>query len=113
MSTRLGFDLASIGRIRQIIAKTPRILNRLFTENELAYSKQFSDAAPHLAACFCAKEAYFKALGTGLDTHRWKDVELLHKPNGEPYLHFLGKPVSGQISISHTDDVAGAVVILF
>lgn len=113
MSTRLGFDLVNIGRIRQITAKTPRILNRLFTENELVYSKQFSDEAPHLAACFCAKEAYFKALGTGLDTHRWKDVELLHKTNGEPYLEFLGKPISGQVSISHTDDIAGAVVILF
>jgi holo-[acyl-carrier protein] synthase len=109
----LGFDLAGIERIRQILKNNPKITDRLFTDNELAYSKQFSESAPHLAACFCAKEAYFKALGTGLATHRWKDVELLHKPSGEPYLHHLGKPVEGQVSISHTEEIAGGVVILF
>lgn len=100
-------------KLKEMCINNEKIVKRLFCDNEILYSKQFSDWHIHLAAAFASKEAYFKALGTGLDGHRWKDLELFHKPNGEPCLLFEGKPVSGQISISHTKDIAGAVVLLF
>ena len=113
MSIRLGFDLESSHRIKSICVSNPKILVRVFTQNEIVYSKQFSDWHVHLAAAFCAKEAFFKALGTGLEGHHWVDVELCHFPSGEPFLTYKGNPISGQISISHTKDTAGAVVLLF
>jgi holo-[acyl-carrier protein] synthase len=111
--TRLGFDLTDVKRLKAMIEANGKLESRLFVNNEIDYSKQFSDWHVHLAANFCAKEAYFKALGTGLAGHRWKDLELSHKPNGEPFLIFEGKPINGQVSLSHTGDIAGAVVILF
>ena len=113
MSIRLGFDLESTNRLKSICVSSPKIMERLFTQNEVSYSKQFSDWHVHLAASFCAKEAFFKALGTGLEGHRWVDVELCHFSSGEPFLTYKGKPISGQVSISHTSDTAGAVVLLF
>lgn len=113
MSIRLGYDLENSNRIKAICDSNPKILHRLFTQNEIDYSKQFSDWHVHLAAAFCAKEAYFKALGTGLDGHRWVDVELCHFASGEPFLTYKGETVSGQVSVSHTGEIAGAVVLLF
>jgi len=49
----------------------------VFTEGEIAYCRRRSDPAPHFAARFAAKEAGFKALGTGLRLGvRWRELEV-------------------------------------
>jgi holo-[acyl-carrier protein] synthase len=77
----------------------------------MAYGEKFKNKAERYAARFAAKEAAFKALGTGGRAGlRWVDVELTHQPSGKPELvlpgraqemaHTLGVTQSA-VSISH------------
>ena len=72
-----GIDIVSIERVRKACCR-PAIRERLFTKNELAYAFSGRDPFKRLAGRFAAKEAFLKALGTGLSRSiRWKDVEIV------------------------------------
>ena len=58
---KIGNDIVLISRIEKSI-KSPSFLNKVFTENERLYCKKVEN----FAGLFAAKEAYFKALGTGI-----------------------------------------------
>src|SRR5712691_11328283 len=63
----IGVDLVNIPRMRDVIDRwQDRFLQRVFTEQEIAYCRARRDPVPHFAARFAAKEAALKALGTGL-----------------------------------------------
>jgi holo-[acyl-carrier protein] synthase len=73
-----------------------------------------------LAVCFAAKEAASKALGTGIGPISWRDVEILHKWSGEPYLvlHGAARAIAKElgltnwsVSLSHSRENAVAVVV--
>ena len=72
-------------------------------------------------AAFCAKEAFSKSLGTGISGFSLKEVSLLHNERGKPYLSFSGNAekivhktgCSFDVSITHTESLATAVVISF
>ncbi|HEX8355169.1 MAG TPA: 4'-phosphopantetheinyl transferase superfamily protein, partial [Pyrinomonadaceae bacterium] len=70
MIVSIGIDIIEIRRVREVLARTPRFRERVFTERERAYcdSRGAAAAAQHYAARFAAKEAAFKALRTG-----WRD----------------------------------------
>lgn len=108
----LGFDLVDITRLKQVIGKHSNATNRLFTKTEREHAKKYIEPVIHFAACFAAKEAYFKALGTGISGQRFCDIELLHDKTGRPVLAFCGQILPVFVSISHTDTTAGAVVII-
>ncbi len=120
----IGFDLVAIARVeRMLAAKAQRALDRLFTEHEQAYALGRARPAMHLAARLAAKEAAFKAL-TGSDEAKligWKEAEVRRGDEGPPVLHFSGRAAAraaelgvGRVflTLSHTDETAGAVVIL-
>lgn len=118
-----GLDLVSIERIRRFRDRHgERGLRRLFTEGELAYCLRQADPAPSLAARFAAKEAFFKALGTGFGAGgRWCDVEVRKDDRGAPSLAVTGRAETASrrvgaramhLSLSHADETAGAVVVL-
>ena len=66
-----------------------------------------------LSGRFAGKEAFAKAKGTGIGaTCNFVDIEILPDGSGKPELYFKGCPVSGFISITHTQTVAAAQVIL-
>lgn len=115
----LGLDAVEIGRFRRVLARTPGVAERLFTEGERAYSARFIDPAPRLAARFAAKEATMKALGVGLGAFDFRDVEVRNGPGGAPTLALSGRAAalagergvtSFRVSITHTDTMAEAVV---
>jgi holo-[acyl-carrier protein] synthase len=117
----VGLDAVEIGRFRDALARTPALEQRLFTDGERAYGRASHDPAPRLAARFAAKEAAMKALGVGLGAFAFHDVEVVNEASGEPKLRVTGRAAelaSGkgaaawQVSLSHTDSVALAVVIL-
>ena len=99
-----------------------RFHKRIYTPAEIAYCEQFKNKAERYAARFAAKEAAFKALGTGWGQGvRWLDVEVTHQPSGKPVLVFAGRAqevaselgVTGaEVSISHADRYVIAQVIL-
>ena len=84
-------------------------------EREELAKKGFS--AQSAAVCFCAKEAFGKAMGTGLAGFGWQEVQLLHRPTGQPYLLLTGKAamLAGDaelaVSAAHTRDYATVTVV--
>lgn len=124
MIVGIGFDLVDIARVEAMLArKEQRALDRLFTPHEQEYAMSRARPAMHLSARLAAKEATFKAL-TGSDEAKligWKEAEVRRGEEGPPVLHFSGRAEARAkelgvqkvwLTLSHTDDTAGAVVIL-
>ena len=116
----LGTDIIEIERVRKAVGKK-NFRDNVFTEIEQAYceSRGKSSAASY-AARFAAKEAFFKALGTGIFT-RLTDVEVVNNDRGAPEINLRGKAKNfarekniGKIflSLSHSREFAMAVCIL-
>lgn len=116
----VGIDSVEIDRIEKAILKEG-FLKRVFSEKELEEFKRRSFKPSHIAAAFAAKEAFSKAIGTGLSGFSLNEVSLLHNTLGKPYLELLGgakrkadeMQLSFDVSITHTAAVATAVVIAF
>lgn len=117
-----GVDLAETARIEQALAKHgDRFRKRIFTAREIAYCERFKNKAERYAARFAAKEAAFKALGTGWGAGvRWLDVEITHLPSGKPELELSGRAEEVarelgvrrmDVSLSHADRFVAAQVI--
>ena len=117
-----GVDIVETSRIEQALERHGgRFSKRLYTPDEIAYCEGFKNRAERFAARFAAKEAAFKALGTGWRNGvRWLDVEVTHLPSGKPELVLRGRAqeLAGQlgvtrtaVSISHSDRYAVAQVI--
>jgi holo-[acyl-carrier protein] synthase len=119
----IGIDIIEVARIREVLIRTPRFADRVFTAAERAYCESRGVvSAQHFAARFAAKEAALKALQTGWRGGiAWQDVEVRAHESGAPYLHFSGEVLnvlerSGatatHLSISHTTEHAIAQVVL-
>jgi holo-[acyl-carrier protein] synthase len=116
----IGIDAVEVDRFRQVLARTPGVARRLFTESERAYGARKRDPAERLAARFAAKEAVMKALGVGLGAFAFHDVEVVRAPSGQPMLELRGRAealarqrgVTGwRLSLTHTHRVAEAVAV--
>ena len=117
----VGVDLIEIGRIRRALERYPGFRERCFTEAEQSYGADRVRRLESLAGRFAAKEAIFKALGTGWrDGIAWTDIEVKLLPSGAPTLKVGGRAgeiaadlgITGWlISLSHTDTHAIASVI--
>ncbi len=116
----IGTDLVDIDRFREVLRRTPGLIDRLFRADELAYANQAGDPVPRLAARFAAKEATLKSMGCGLGAMRLRDIEVLHHDDGHPELRLHAgaghqAEVFGAarfaVTLSHTDQLAQAVVV--
>ncbi len=103
-----------------MLARRPRLAQRLFTEGERAKVSPRADPAPGLAARFAAKEAVMKALGVGLGAFAFRDVEVVRAPSGAPSLRLTGRAAdlaarrgvtSWHVSLTHSGLVAEAVAV--
>jgi holo-[acyl-carrier protein] synthase len=119
----IGIDIIEVRRVREVLARTPRFADRVFTEAERAYCESRGVvAAEHYAARFAAKEAALKALQTGWRGGiGWQDVEIAARESGAPYLLLHGMAnelfeqsgaTAAHLSLSHTSEHAIAEVIL-
>ena len=124
MIISIGIDIVEVHRVKQILARTPRFAERVFTETERAYceARGAMVRAQHYAARFAAKEAALKALRTGWSSGlKWQEVEVVRSPTGAPILRFHGRALAlleqsgaslAHLSLSHTAEHAIAQVIL-
>jgi holo-[acyl-carrier protein] synthase len=119
----IGIDIIEVARIREVLLRTPRFAERVFTRVERNYCDgRGVVSAQHYAARFAAKEAALKALQTGWRGGiSWQDVEVSSRENGAPYLIFTGQVLTifrqfgataTHLSISHTSEHAIAQVVL-
>lgn len=123
MITGIGIDVVQNDRIRDSIQRFgDRFLNRIYTEGEIEYCRKCAQPEIHYAARFAAKEAAFKALGTGWAAGvKWKDIEIERLPSGKPELHLHGEALTHatsagatrfHVSLTHDQLVSCAVVVL-
>ena len=123
MIVSIGIDIIEVYRIRETLERTPRFVERVFTESERAYCEaKGAAAAQSFAARFAAKEAFLKALKTGWRGKiTWQDMEILNDEFGVPNLIIGGaarKIMENlgankiHLSMSHTTEHATAQVIL-
>lgn len=115
----IGTDIIEIERIRQAVSRE-HFRRRVFTEAEQNYCEsRGAQSAASYAARFAAKEAFFKALGTGIVTSL-TEVEILHVV-GQPqiFLHGSAKILAVEnhvgkifVSLSHSREYATAVAVL-
>jgi holo-[acyl-carrier protein] synthase len=119
----VGIDIIEVRRVREVLMRTPRFIERVYTERERAYcDSRGAVAAMHYAARFAAKEAALKALQTGWTGGvAWQDIEVSSRESGAPILLFHGRvreiyeesgATAAHLSISHTTEHAIAQVVL-
>lgn len=88
-----GIDIAEPARVRAALQRYgARFRRRVFTPKEIAYCERRRNKWERYAARFAAKEAAFKALGTGWRRGvRWREVEVANLPTGQPTLRLFGQ----------------------
>ncbi len=119
----IGTDLIETRRIRSAIEKTPSFAEKIYTREEQRYCEaQKAGKYQSYAARYAAKEAFFKALGTGYRYGMaFKEIEVINNDLGKPEIKVSG--VAGtfvaeqhitkiHITLSHTKETAVAFVIL-
>ena len=123
----IGIDLAEVRRIRESFQKFgTRFQRRVFTPDEIAFCETLPDppdgrAGKYLsyAARFAAKEAFSKALGTGLrGAIGWAEIQVNDNERTRPTMTVFGaaRRLLGDrrvsVSLSHIRDYATAMVVI-
>lgn len=117
-----GIDMIETERVEAKISKESGFREMVFSKNEINYCEAKANKFEHYAARFAAKEAFFKALGSG-----WKngtafnEIEITNDEAGKPEIILLGETAKtiaalsiGKISVSlsHLKNIASAIVII-
>jgi holo-[acyl-carrier protein] synthase len=122
MVAGVGIDMIEIDRVAVKMEKGNGFRELVFSEKEIAYCEPKADKYQHYAARFAAKEAFFKALGTGwLNGTAFNEVEISNNADGKPELTLIGKTgellkehgtMKVSVSLTHLKAVASAIVII-
>ena len=109
-----GIDIEALASIQNAVEKREGFARRVLTDKEMERfaSLKGRRQIEYLAGRWSAKEAFSKAMGTGIGKLGFQDLEVLNNERGAPY--FSKSPFSGKVwlSISHTDQFVTASVIL-
>lgn len=113
----IGIDIVEIGRIKKSI-QSPRFLEKCFSEEERRLFAMRNNNPETIAGRFCVKEAFSKALGTGVRGFALNEISTLSDELGAPYIKVTGRAAEvlgdrkTSVSISHTKEYATAVVLI-
>ncbi len=117
----IGTDITKISRFEKWVTN-PEMMSRFFNEKEYSESGTVAARCEHAAARFAAKEAFSKALGTGLCGFSLKEVYVSNDKNGKPLLNVEGAALellkkkcgecSIHLSLSHEKEYAVAFVVI-
>ena len=96
-----GIDIVENYRIEKLLSSNKSsFINKIFTNNEIAYCKKKSNITNCYSKRFAAKEAFVKALGTGFRKNiNFKDIEVLKNHYGKPYI-LINKKIINKIKTS-------------
>lgn len=122
MITGLGTDIIEVGRIKDKLLSDEGFRDNIFTAAEVEYCESKKNKAENYAARYAAKEAFFKALGTGWRYGMaFKEIEIINDKLGKPEISVSGKVKEFMeqnniqdihVSLSHIKDMVNAIVIL-
>ena len=118
----IGTDIVEVARIEKILSKEHGFREKVFTPGEINYCNSKKNPAESYAARFAAKEAFFKALGTGwAGEMQFTEIEIISGNRGEPIIALHGNvhtitEAHGidnvYVSLSHTTLFATAIILL-
>lgn len=109
----IGIDIVELTRIEKSL-DNPKFIKRILTEKEEEefYLLSANRKIEFLAGRFAAKEAFVKALGTGISKEcGWHDIEITNDKRGRPLIQYNGDK-RYHLSISHSQTYAVAQVII-
>ena len=118
----IGTDIVSVDRIKNSL-KNKKFINRIFNEKEILKCKKNNNSINCYAKRFAAKEAFSKALGTGISNGiNFNEIVVLNKKSGKPYISIIGqtkkilkkkfKRKKSKISLSLSDEKKYAVAFV-
>ena len=118
----VGTDIVSVDRIKNSL-KNKNFINRIFNEKEILKCKKTNNNFNCYAKRFAAKEAFSKALGTGISNGiNFNEIVILNKKSGKPYISIIGqtkkildkkfKKRKSKISLSLSDEEKYAVAFV-
>lgn len=113
----VGVDIVDIDRIRRIMKDSPRFVDRILTnkEQDQMISMNLPRKIEFVAGRFAAKEAVGKALGIGIGSVSFLDIEISPNSSGRPSVQINQdrfKHFHYHLSISHTEEWAIAYAIV-
>lgn len=117
----IGTDIIEVERIKSAAEKYgDRFLKRIFTQTEIDYCEQFGDKKYlHYAARFATKEAFSKAIGTGITQgFKFAEIGVVNLEGGKPivvldgYLKEKYNDYRIELSLSHTEQNAVAFLVM-
>jgi holo-[acyl-carrier protein] synthase len=121
MIVGIGTDIIEVTRIEKAIEKYgEKFLKRIFTDTERNYCEQFNEKKyMHYAARFAAKEAFSKAIGTGItDGFKFSEIGIKNEKSGKPVIELFGGLYKQWgdciilVTLSHSDANAMAFLII-
>jgi holo-[acyl-carrier protein] synthase len=118
----IGTDIVSVDRIKNSL-KNRNFINRIFNKKEIQKCKKINNSNNCYAKRFAAKEAFSKALGTGISKGiNFNEIVILNKKSGKPYISTTGrtkktinkkfKKKKPKISLSLSDEKKYAVAFV-
>lgn len=119
----IGIDTVSISRIEKLILRRgEKFLQKVFSEQEIEEGGRLAGSAQFFAARFAAREAFFKAMGTGMGRGvSLRDIRIVRGKMGQPIFRFSARSENAlklkqvnrfHLSLCHEGDSAQAIVIL-
>ena len=115
----IGTDIIEISRIEKAINRTKIFKEKVYSEKEIEHIEKKKNFYASYAGRFAAKEAFSKAMGTGVRGFLLKDIEILNDELGKPVVYLyneikkLAEGLEIQISISHSKEYAVSTVVLY
>lgn len=115
-----GVDLISIKRLKKILKENEyAFLKRICTEREMTELLDVKRRDERIAAYFSLKEAFSKAVGTGIGEElSFHDIEVSYTEKGQPKISYIGKKFTNlhkssiSCSVSHEDELLLAFVVI-
>lgn len=107
--------MESIARVGAVLERRPNFLTTILTgkEQQLLAKRSGKHYLEFVAGRFSAKEAYAKALGTGIGRAvSWQDIEILNAPSGRPVMTVRGQRAKLHVAITHSGDYVNTVVVI-
>jgi holo-[acyl-carrier protein] synthase len=117
----IGTDIVSVDRIKKTL-KNKKLLKKIFCDDEIFKCSKLKNIHNCYAKRFAAKEAFSKALGTGIsDGISFNEITVMNKKNGKPFIKLKGKSMQiikkklkkkANISLSLSDEKKYAVAFV-
>ncbi|AZP91845.1 holo-ACP synthase [Enterococcus mundtii] len=110
----IGIDAVELSRIAKIIKEKQNFIDRVLTPSEIEIFRllPFHRQVEFLGGRYACKEAFSKAWGTGIGKVTFQEIEILKNGSGQPIVTKSPHEGAVWVSITHTDELAFAQIIL-